>query len=127
MVGWPELAEQVRAVMATVPPDEQPRTVVLTANYGEAGALERFAPELRVSSGQNSYWLWGPPPEDTTTVVLVGFRTSAADRWCGSVTSAGTIANDAGLVNDEAGRPLLICRDLRHPPGDLWALVRHFD
>ena len=42
MFGWPELADSVARVAATLPADERALAIVVVGNYGEAGALERF-------------------------------------------------------------------------------------
>jgi hypothetical protein len=120
MVGWPELADQVEAVVASLPGDEQARTVVLTTNYGEAAALEHFAPGLDVYSGHNSYWTWGPPPDSATTAVLVGFDDDPPTDLCRDPVAAGTVTNDAGLDNYEAGRTIWLCHDLVRPWSEAW-------
>ena len=43
--GWPELVSQVMTVFRGLPADEQARTVILTVNYAEAAAIERYAQE----------------------------------------------------------------------------------
>ena len=60
-VGWPRFAATVGDVYGTLPAAGNP--VVVTGNYGEAGALERFRPGVPVYSGHNAYWDWGPPPD----------------------------------------------------------------
>jgi hypothetical protein len=70
-VGWPRF---VRTVEHVVDARRGP-TVVLTGNYGEAGALEVLGePGVPVWSGHNSYSLWGgkPPPPADATFVTVG-------------------------------------------------------
>ena len=71
-VGWPRLVAQVQQAVDSLPPGQRDGAVVLTGNYGEAGAIERFAPGLRVFSGHNGYADWGPPPDDAAPVVVVG-------------------------------------------------------
>lgn len=56
-IGWPEFADSVAAVHRGLPPAERDRAVMLTANYGEAGALARYGPARglpRAYSGHNS-------------------------------------------------------------------------
>jgi len=59
--GWPQLVDAVTKAWSTLPPDEQARAAVVTGNYGEAGAIEHLARDLRIPviSGHNNYWLWG--------------------------------------------------------------------
>ena len=54
-VGWPELVAAVDATVDALPPDERDRAVILTANYGEQGALELLGDGLPPAySGHNS-------------------------------------------------------------------------
>jgi hypothetical protein len=43
-IGWVAYVRQVADVYATLPADERARAVVITGNYGEAGALARYGP-----------------------------------------------------------------------------------
>jgi hypothetical protein len=84
-----------------------------------------MAPDLPVASGHNSFWFAGPPPASTTTVVAVGFRAGALDRFCTSVEEVATIESAAGDANDEHGRSVTICRGLTRPWAQLWEELRH--
>jgi hypothetical protein len=121
-VGWPELAATVEDVVRGT---GDPETVVLTANYGQAGAVARFAPGVPVFSGHVALAELGPPPEHARTVVVVGYDEATLGRWCGSVERAATVDNGVGLDNDEQGRPVWVCRGLQRPWADLWPEVRH--
>lgn len=118
-VGWPELAATVAAVRATVP-----GAVVLTANYGQAGAVDRFGPGPAYS-GHNSYADWRVPPEEATAAVVVGYDEERLRRWFGSVERAATIDNGVGLDNDEQGTPVWVARERRAPWAQLWPEIRH--
>jgi hypothetical protein len=41
-IGWPELVETVAQAHRELPPQERENSTILTVNYGEAGAIERF-------------------------------------------------------------------------------------
>ncbi|WP_329412817.1 hypothetical protein OG563_09830 [Nocardia vinacea] len=72
--GWPRFVHRIAEVRATLGPD----VAILTDNYGEAGAIERFGGEYGLPtphSGHNSYWWWGPP-SDTASAVIVRRRRS---------------------------------------------------
>jgi hypothetical protein len=127
MVGWPEYVAQVRGVYAGLPEDQRDRTVVLTANYGEAAFLERDAPELRVFSGHNSYWWWGPPPDGATAAVVVGFPERRVGQVCAEPRLAARVANDAGIANDEAGAPIWVCDRLTAPWSQLWPALKRYE
>ncbi|MEJ7733925.1 MAG: glycosyltransferase family 39 protein [Polyangiaceae bacterium] len=58
--GWETYVDQVRAVVATLGPEERAAAVIYVDSYGLAGALQRFAPDLPpVLCNHNSYWYWG--------------------------------------------------------------------
>ena len=123
-VGWPELATAVAAARDRIPA-EQPVAVV-TANYGEAGAVDRFLPRLGPAhSGHNAYGTWGPPPEDVESLIIVGWPEQRVRESFGRVELAARVDNGVGLDNDEQNAPVWIARDRRAPWSVLWPqLVR---
>ena len=94
-VGWPRFAETVGAAYDSLPAADHP--IVLTENYGEAGAVERYLPGVPVYSGHNAYWDWGPPPPSARAAVLVGLL---AGRGGTLVRRAGR-----GRPDRQRGRP----------------------
>ena len=117
-VGWPQLVALVRDA-------HDDGAVVLTRNYGQAGAVDRFAPDLGPAySGHNSYWTWGPPPEDADAVVAVGIDRARLARWFGTVEDAGRVDNGVGLDNDEQGTPVLVATDRQVPWSEIWPELR---
>jgi hypothetical protein len=118
-VGWPEFAAAVAEVRLRVPADEP--TAVLTANYGEAGAVDRYVPRLAPAyRGHNAYGTWGPPPENVTTLIVVGFPERQVRELFGDVELAARIDNGVGLDNDEQNAPVWIARDRRASWDVLW-------
>jgi hypothetical protein len=127
-VGWPALTDQVRTVYSGLTDDEKATAVILAGNYGEAGALDHYGPDLPpVYSGHLAFWRWGPPPPDRTgPVILVGWgwQRSDLEAECTSVTRAATVDNGVNIDNDEHGASIWICRGPRHPWTDLWPGLR---
>ena len=122
-VGWPEFAATIAAVHARVPAGE--RVAVLTGNYGEAGAVDRFLPALAPAhSGHNAYWGWGPPPEEAGTLIVVGLDEEWLRRSFGSVEVAARVDNGLGVGNDEQDEPVWLVRDRRVPWSQLWPQLR---
>ena len=122
-VGWPRFAATVGAAYDTLPAADRP--IVITENYGEAGAVERYLPGVPVYSGHNAYWDWGPPPSSARAAVLVGLlagarRSRGAATWLRSPGS--TTGSD--LENDEQGAPVWTCRSLSRPWDELWPQLR---
>src|SRR3712207_4851355 len=66
-VAWPEHVAQVRAVLDGLPGLDRAAAVVVTRNYGEAGAVAGFGGQEvrgRGVNGDHSYWVWGAPPRE---------------------------------------------------------------
>ena len=73
-LGWRELALEVSRVYQSLGPEEQRKTVIVSTNYGVAGALELYGTEVDlppVFATHNSYHLWGPPPDSSGTYIAV--------------------------------------------------------
>ena len=87
---------------------------MITRNYGEAGAVERYLPGMATFSGHNAYFDWGPPPDSARAAVFVGFPRERVEPWCSELTEAARIDNGVGLENDEQDVPVWTCRDLDH-------------
>nr|WP_275585520.1 glycosyltransferase family 39 protein [Blastococcus saxobsidens] len=122
-VGWPRFAEAVERAADELPAGE--RAVVLTGNYGQAGAVDRYAPQLGPAySGHNSYWTWGPPPEDASAAVVVGLPREQLERWFGSVRAAGSVDNGVGLDNEEQGATVWLATDRQVPWSRIWPELR---
>jgi hypothetical protein len=121
-VGWPELAAEVSAAVRALPADERASVAVLAANYGEAGAIERFGGEdvPPVVSAHVSHRFWVTDEDRTArTLVVVGYPRSWLAPRCADVARVGTVTNDAGVPNEEAGGPVFRCR-LPGTLADLW-------
>ncbi|HEX8497559.1 MAG TPA: glycosyltransferase family 39 protein [Actinomycetales bacterium] len=127
-VGWPRLVRTLADVHRGLPADERAAAVVLTGNYGEAGAVDRFGPALglpRAHSGHNAYGLWGPPPERDGPVIAVGLDESRLRALFDQVQPVARVDNGVDLDNDEQGEQVYLCRGRRAPWTQAWpTLVR---
>jgi 4-amino-4-deoxy-L-arabinose transferase-like glycosyltransferase len=111
-VGWPALAHQVERL-------SHGADVVLTINYGEAGALELFGRDLPpVASGHVTFRYWRPQV-DGRAALLVGLTRRDA-RFCRGYRVVGRIAMP--VDNEERGRPLARC-SLRDSLTNLWPQI----
>ncbi len=127
-IGWPELATQVDAVAATLPGPVVQHAVILTQDYGEAGALERFGRSgIPVVSGHNSLWYYARPADDVTTVVAVGYAPQQAAQWFRTCRAEATLRTPYGLDNQEDDAPVLLCTGPSRPWRTLWPRLRHDD
>ena len=58
----------------SLPPEERRNTVIVSTNYGEAGALELYSknyPLPLVYATHNSFHSWGPPSDSVKTYIAV--------------------------------------------------------
>ena len=128
-IGWPAYADQVVRAYDGLPAADRARAVVVTSNYGEAGALVRLRADRlpKIYSGHNELWYYGPPADSATVLVGVGFDPDRTGDAFGSCTIAGRLDNGVDVDNEEQGKPIVVCHDPREPWHDLWPRFQHFD
>jgi hypothetical protein len=129
MQGWQELARDVSAVYLTIPEAERRTTVAAVGNYGEAGALERFAREYplpRVISAHNSYWLWGVGAPSPTTFIRLGGSREDYQKIYGDVVAAGR-HTCRYCMPYESDLGIFIARRRRVPIERAWAEYKHYE
>ncbi|WP_169950768.1 glycosyltransferase family 39 protein [Microbispora sp. H11081] len=125
-VGMRDVAAQTAAVVRGLPAEDRAGAVLLAVNYGEAGALRRWAAEFglpRVYSGHNELWWWGPPPEGTRVVVSVGYPPAGLGTVFARCAPAGRLS---GMPGEEQGVPITICHDPVRPWRELWPDLRNY-
>ncbi len=129
-VGWPRYVRQVAAVYDGLPGPVDRRVVIITSNYGEAGAIDRYGPELglpQVYSGQNQLHFRARPPSTTKVVVFVGGQLPTARTQFRSCHVMARLDNRLGVDNEEQGEPVAVCRQPRHPWDVIWSSLQHYD
>lgn len=127
MLGWQGIAADVARAYRGLPPGERERAAIVAANYGEAGAVDLYdahrGPPPTIS-GDLTYALWKPARVPDSTVVAVGFPRWFMDRYYRSVTLSSRIRMPYGVQNEEAGLPILICRNPRTSFAVFFAHIR---
>ncbi|WP_199035261.1 glycosyltransferase family 39 protein [Glycomyces salinus] len=130
-VGWQTYVDQIEAVYASLPPEEQAAAIILTSNYGEAGAVDRYGENLpEVYSGHNELHDYGPPPHDATVVVGVQappLPTPLLHRYFGSCEAVAYMDNEVGVDNEEQDQMIVVCRDPGREWAQMWPDFRHYD
>lgn len=131
-IGWQDLTRTVAGVYDGLPAEDRAQTVIVTGNYGEAGALQRYGAPFglpAVYSGQNNFHLWGPPPDGARTVIAVGMGEDPRwlDGYFASVERVASIDNAAGVDNEEQGQSIWLCRGLARPWSEVWPDFQHYD
>jgi hypothetical protein len=129
-IGWPAYVGQVAEVHGDLPPAQAARAVIITANYGEAGALDRFGGPHdlpAVFSGHPDLWFQGQPPDDADVVIAVGFSLGWVDWAFDSCRLAVQLDNGVDIPNEDQLRPVLVCRGPTGSWDDLWPRFQHYD
>ena len=126
-VGWRAYTDQVEAVVASLPPETAEGAVIIAANYGEAGALDRYGEGLpAIYSGHNELHSYGPPPESADIVVTVGLDLQDVLPHFDSCVLAATLDNGVGVENEEQGRAVGVCRGPALDWTAMWPEFRHY-
>jgi hypothetical protein len=123
-VGWPAYVRQMTAPYDASP--DRAHTVVVTSNYGEAGSIAHYRPDVAVYSAQNALFDQARPPDGTTTVVFVGGEYDLA-RTLLTCRVVDHLDNGVGVDNEEQGEPVAVCTDPRLPWPQLWDRLHHLD
>jgi 4-amino-4-deoxy-L-arabinose transferase-like glycosyltransferase len=130
MIGWPELVQQTAQVYDALPTDQKAGAMILTQNYGEAGAIDYYGPAMGLPSAVSphlTFWYWAPPRIDPSTVVMIGFDPDTANRYFETCRQAATVTNSLGIQNQEFGGPILVCTNPRRPLWQVWGSLQALD
>jgi hypothetical protein len=128
-IAWPRQVALVARVYHGLPPATRARTAIITGNYGEAGAIDRFGPAHGLPpaySGNNNFWLWGPPPARDTSAIVVNLDPALLRREFTTVRRVATFENGLGVDDDEEGVPVYVATGLRAPWSTSWRAFRNF-
>lgn len=121
-IGWPRVVAQIKAVADALPADQRRTAVVVTINYGEAGALLWYGGTPPVYSGHNGFGDWGPPPERSGPVLFVGEQVPDPDVLTGCQRAATL---DTGVDNEENGHGVWLCTGPTVSWSKSWPQLRH--
>lgn len=128
-VGWHDLVNQVARVYYSLSPADRLKAVILTTNYGEAGAINTYGAERGLPeaySGELTYYYWRPRSLDGP-VITVNLDPNFLGTLFNQCRDVGTITNSYGLHNEEFGGPLAVCSDPRYPLDLLWPKLKAFE
>ncbi|HEX6712506.1 MAG TPA: glycosyltransferase family 39 protein [Thermoleophilaceae bacterium] len=130
-IGWPRFTDWVAGEWRGLPATARRRGVIVTVNYGEAGAIERFGPSRglpRAYSGHNSFASFGRPPDGAAPVVVVGdYGMSFLESHFRGCRVVSHFDNGYGVDNEEQGAPLTVCTAPREPWRTLWPKLHHLN
>lgn len=122
-LGWVELASVTGEVYHSLPAEEQKNTVILSTNYGEAGALEVYGPKFglpKVYATHNSFHSWGPPPDSVRTYIIVFANENDVFKYFDSVTVASN-ATCEFCTKPQRSIPVYIARGPKFIMSESWS------
>jgi len=128
-IAWPKQVALVARVYDALPPAERRLTTILTGNYGEAGAVERYRADYQLPeaySGANNFWLWGPPPARANAAIAINVDPALLRREFRHVTLVATFWNGLGVSDDEEGAQIFLATGLRSSWARAWPAFRNY-
>lgn len=119
--GWDRLVVTVTDTVRRIPPGERRDLVIVTQNYWQAAALERFGAGTLpdVYSPHRGYGHFGPPPDSATTVLYVGVEdpgTALRTKFV-AATPVARLDERLGFPGVDRGVTVWHCRF----PGEPWS------
>jgi len=126
MHGWPELAAAVESIYDALPADERAQAVVVANNYGEAAAINFFAPSVPVISYHNQYFLWGTRGFSGNVVIDVHGDCGAQEHLFRDARLA-TRVNVPYTIGWETNMPIMVCHGLNVPLATLWPSLKKYE
>ena len=129
-VGWPSYVRQVAGIVNTLPSGERSRLVLLTGDYGAAGAIDLYGPQyhlLSARSGHNTYWWWGPGgmTNDSATVAI-NIPRSVLLRIFRRVRLVASVQTPNNVWTEERGDPIFLCTQQLASWTGVWPSLRHY-
>ena len=128
-IAWPKLVGLVAREYDALPGPQRRQTTILTGNYGEAGAIDRYGPGLglpQVYSGANNFWLWGPPPAADSAALAVNLDPAFLRREFAHVRLVATFSNGLGVSDDEQGTAVYLATGLKSSWAQAWPAFRDY-
>lgn len=124
-IGGPQFSKTVAGVYRRLP--RASRAVILTGNYGEAGAIDRYGPDLglpRAYSGTTPTATGDHRPTGAAPVIAIGLRPGLLEAYLRDCSPAARIDNQAGVDNEEQGAAVMVCTGPRRPWSRQWPQLR---
>jgi hypothetical protein len=128
-IAWPKEVALIAREYDSLPASQRAQTAILTGNYGEAGAINRYGPGTglpQAYSGANNFWLWGPPPAGDRSVIAINVDPALLHREFARVRLVATFRNGLGVSDDEQGVQVFIATGLRSSWAQAWPAFRNY-
>lgn len=125
--GWPEMARVVADAYHALPPQDRARCGIFGQNYGQAGAIDLFGPELglpKAVSGHLTYWMWGPRGHTGEVMLVMGDRRERLEELFETVEPVGRIEHRYSMPYEHFD--VFLCRGLQVPLDELWPRLKSY-
>jgi len=125
--GWPQLVEQVASAYNALPPEQRAKTAILAGNYGEAGAIDLFGPQLGLPtalSGHQNHYYWGTRGFTGDTVITIQYGPHYLSQICDSFREAAMHSDPWGMA--EENHAIFVCH-LKQPLAEIWEDQKHWN
>jgi hypothetical protein len=126
--GWREMTDAVARAYTALPAHERGLALIVTSNYGEAGALNYHGRTLglpRAVSQHNNFYLWGPGRADARVVITVGIPADDLAEAFESVLPVARFESPWAMPY-ETRHAVHVCRGLRLPLDEAWRRGKNF-
>lgn len=126
MLGWERKVARIAEVYRALPEGERRDAVIVTANYGQAGAVDFYGPRYGLPKAVapiGSYWFWGPGEQPGNVLIKVGDEAEDLRPFCGSVELATRI-DEPWVVPEERNLGIWICRQPHRTLQQIWPMFR---
>jgi 4-amino-4-deoxy-L-arabinose transferase-like glycosyltransferase len=129
--GWDTFVQTIAQVRDTLTPAQRASLGIVTANYGEQGAVEVLGRSYGLPapiSLTNSAWLRGYPTPPPTTLIVTGLEFDDANEEFTGCRQAAHIPYTPHLNNEESKyRPdIFLCGPPRLPWPEFWKKYQRF-
>jgi hypothetical protein len=120
MLGWEELVASVADVYRGLDNNERDQAVLLTSNYGEAGAIDFYGPRYGLPKAVafvGTYWFFGPGDRPGDVTIAVGYPGDDLGRFetceaAGSHTHPYAVAEQRDLTHFVCRRPRVTLQEV---------------
>ena len=126
--GWREMAQTIAVVYHDLPAHERAGAAIFGQNYGQAGAIDLYGPELglpKALSGHLAYHDWGYRNTTGEVVIVMDDDRETLERVFESVEWAAHVEHPYSMPYQHFD--VFVCRRLRQPLAELWPRLRQLD
>ena len=125
--GWPEMVEQVAAVLNSLPSHDRAKAGIFAQDYGQAAAVDFFGPRYGLPSaisGHQNYFLFGPHGYSGDVLVVLDWKSGSNCHEFSSVEDHGQVHISQWAMPQEQRVHIFVCRGLKMPMSELWPKVK---